>query len=563
MRKKIGTLLIVGSLGALCAGLCACNSENTIDKHRNEGNVISVTYDGSGGNIAGGDNVTLVDMFNPDKYTADADGYVHIKLREPTDPDRPKLGVDNIKVDRGEYALVGWYRTRSLALKDGKVVDEAGNELTERDGDYFTVRVNNKGEEVYEKAIPAYNFSDPWDFENDRVEYKKGDEPLDMTLYAAWIQPYTFEYYYKPDANSEEWTRFATTSFNYIGAQAENEKEDGDPTKTVYDSVFIPQWSLGSEGTGRMEHKHSDAYTFPSLSNMTFKAAYSDAACTHEITVGTPLQHGGSLDYSTATPVDSVQKVYVQFDTGNRYMISTPAQFAAIADPTGIYTILTDELDFNCSLTNGELTFPLGGSSIRWPNALMTATFTGSILGENGAVKFKNVGAQYSGNATLGGLFGSIGSKAVIKNVTFENVIFDVKSATSSREASFGMLAGTIEANATLEGISIGGAYRLWDVNIGASIRHFNLIANGSAEGITDTGITLTVCGTFLYGSEGSEATGNYEFSIDPTAGKTTVDAQGNITFVSTPSYPVSARRFQGQFHAVEYQTVNGGQENE
>ena len=43
MRKKIGTLLIVGSLGALCAGLCACKTETKIDEYYKQGNVITVT----------------------------------------------------------------------------------------------------------------------------------------------------------------------------------------------------------------------------------------------------------------------------------------------------------------------------------------------------------------------------------------------------------------------------------------------------------------------------------------------------------------------------------------
>ena len=60
-----------------------------------------------------------------------------------------------------------------------------------------------------------------------------------------------------------------------------------------------------------------------------------------------------------------------------------------------------------------------------------------------------------------------------------------------------------------------------------------------------------------------SDETGVYEFEIDPTEGQTTVDENGFITYENTPNYPVEDKRFQGQYHIVNYQNENGGQENE
>ena len=568
MRKKIGTLLIVGSLGALCAGLCACNSETAIDKAFKEGNVISVTYDGSGGRILGGDNVSIVDMFNPDKYTADAEGVVSIKLREPTDEARPRASVDPIKVMRSGYTLVGWYQNRTPVTNDaGNVIDEAGNELVlQNDGNYYLVTVNDKGETVEEKAIPQYTFSDPWDFESDRVRYKKGDEPLSMTLYAAWVKYFTFDYYYKPTKESE-WTLFGTTEFDYYEAKAENEKEDTDETKVVLDGVFVPQWS---EETGRMDHKYSGDYSFPSVTGKTFKAAYKDAACTQEITRSSPLRHSGYTyhtdDTKKLTVVDPVQNVYVEFDEGNHYRISKASQFTAIGDPAGHYEILSDTLDFGCKYENNVLSFP-EGSSARWPMGLMGLEFTGTLQGTDGKkVTFRNVGAVwYSDTGTTRvGLFGGIGRTGVIKNVAFENVVLDIQKATGSREAFFGLLAGNIETGAAIENVSIGGEILLGEVrNASLAGAHLNLTANGSNAGITKTEIGITVYGQEIYGTGGSQDANMYDFAIDPTAGKTTVDANGNVTFVNTPPFDAEARKFEGQYHKIQYQTVNGGQENE
>ncbi|MDE7159085.1 MAG: hypothetical protein K2N74_05865 [Clostridiales bacterium] len=160
MRKKIGTLLIVGSLGALCAGLAACSDGNKVDEYFKDGYVITVTYDASGGEIAGGTNVTLKDMFNPDQWKADADGNVNIRPKEPTSADRPKLGADNITITHGDDTLVGWYKTRNVVKNgDGKAVDKDGNELVEQDGKYY----KQSGSTLVE-ATPAYKYSDPFEF---------------------------------------------------------------------------------------------------------------------------------------------------------------------------------------------------------------------------------------------------------------------------------------------------------------------------------------------------------------------------------------------------------------
>lgn len=504
MRKKIGTLLIIGSLGALCAGLAACSNDSEVDKYFKNGNVISVTYDASGGSIAGGTNVKLMDMFNPDKFTADENGIVKFKLRDPTDPARPKPSVDNIKVTNGENSLVGWYRTRETV---------SGGE----------------GED------PVYTYADPWNFETDYVEFDKNkQDKLEFTLYAAWIPQYTFEYYYKKTADGE-WQKFGTTGFDYLTATEEE--------KTLY----IPAWSNSS---GKMEHAHSgSSFTFPSVPDMTFKAAYSEESCTTPIT---SLLHSGSLDRATANATNTVQKIYVEFEVGNRYRISTAKQFADIADLSGQYTILND-LDF---------------AGQNWPIAFLTSEFKGTIKGENGAaVTFKNVEAQYNVNsgATYGGLFGRVGKDAEITNVTFENATLSYKKADNLRGGgSFGLFAGEIADGAKVESVSIGGELQLWRMRIlGEDGLKFNLTANMADEDkkspVTNTGIVIKICGEKVtFGSYKDK----YEFDIDPDNGMTTVDADGNITITLLEDSNQDDKRAKRMKEKQEF-IVYGGNENE
>lgn len=555
MRKKFGALLIVGSLSALCAGLlCACKDETEIDKKFNDGYVITVNYDGNGGNVLGSGNVSIVDMFNPDKYTADGDGYVHIKLREPTDPNRPRPGVDPIKVTRGGYTLAGWYQTRTPAKNEaGNVVDDDGNELSyhEDDGFYYRSTTDDEGKPVEEIATPAYTYADPWDFSKP-LKVKKSEEKYEMTLYAAWVKQFTFEYYYKPTEESE-WTQFGTTAFDC-----------GDETMNT---VYIPQWSKDStdaagntvKSTGKMEHKYSENYTFPSVNGYTFKAAYSDEACQNEITRESPFRHEGRIEPSTAAAIDPVKKIYVTFDKGNYYRISRADQFASIADPAGYYTILND-LDFGCEEKDNVLTIPV---ATNWPLIFMTSDFTGKIEGENGKpVKFSNVGARYNNsNAMLGGLFGRVKSNAVIRGVTFENVVFEYTTATGSRGASLGMFAGEIEDSATVD-VSVGGTLRLGNIRIsGGEGVNLNLTANGDRKGVKQTEIVLKIFGQARYDSNNDPVNGIYDFDIDPTPEVTGVQADGKITFENTDYF--GEKGFKGQYHTVEYQTNHGGEENE
>ena len=490
MRKKIGTLLIIGSFGALCAGLAACSNDSEYDRYFKNGNVISITYDANGGSIAGG--TKLIDMFNPEKYTADENGEIKIKLRTPTDINRPKPGADNVTVENGENSLVGWYKTREVG------------------------------------AYGEYVYSDPWDFEEDRVVFNKNEQDkLEMTLYAAWIPQYTFEYYTENEKG--DWEKYGTTSFNYLISS--------DEAKTVY----LPQWG----DSGKMEHTHN-SFTFPSVTNKTFKAAYSDESCTTPITE--KLIHHGTLDLETAKAEDTVHKIYVKFDEGNHYRISTATQFRNIGDLSGHYEIMND-LDF---------------TGVGWSNGFSLGEFSGTIEGDSTSpIIFKNVNATYNltGGASQGGLFGRVGENAKITNVTFENATLSYKSAVNNRGGNFGFFAGEIDDGATVQNVTLSGELRLWQMRIsGGNGFNFNLTANGDQRSeITDAGIVIKVCGNEVtFG----RYEGMYEYDIDPNSESFKVDGDGKIEFMrleDSNQDEIRAKRMKEK----EYFVVYGGQEDE
>ena len=88
MKRKFKFILTLCCLMLACLTVVACDNDTKYDKMQKEGYKISVTYDANGGSFLNRPGVTLVDMFKPTDYVADANGEIHIKLVEPTDKSR-------------------------------------------------------------------------------------------------------------------------------------------------------------------------------------------------------------------------------------------------------------------------------------------------------------------------------------------------------------------------------------------------------------------------------------------------------------------------------------------
>lgn len=486
MKKKITAILALGCIGLACVGAGCSMSE--LEKYQEQGYTVMVTYDANGGWFLGRDGITVMDLFNPSKYEADPDGTVHIKLKEPTDLSRPTSGTGNVTLTKQEHFFAGWYQSRELLKnEDGEVVDEYGVvlELNEEGKYVYPLEV---GEEKPKEGMPAYTYAERWDFETDTIDYQEEDGLFEMTLYAAWIPYYQFDYYYRVEGETE-WKYYDTTTFDYKTTKAENS-----PTHDK-DTIWVPDWQNGAMNHS-YRYANNEEFSFPKISGTTFIAAYLDADCTQKIDGS--LEHAGTLDYEIGRAVNRVQNVYVEVEKGERFKISTAQQFLDYASLSGYYELYSD-IDFE----NGN---------VKWPASFMAGEFTGKIYGANGeAHTIKNVVASYSSSsAKQGGLFGKIGKTASIKGITFENVTTDLASvATRTSDTTFGLFAGYIEEEAEIENVTVGGTLRLGAVELALAPDYMiHLLANGTLDGITAKPIKVVVYGM--------KRVNDYQYSFSP-----------------------------------------------
>ena len=516
MKKKICTILSLSCIAAACIFAAGCAEKSAVDKLREAGCKVFVTYNANGGKFIGTEKVYLLDGINPDDscWTKSDDGKTHIKLTDPTNKLRPTGTTDKMTLTKTEYSLAGWYRNREL-LKDekGNALDEAGNVLTQKDEMYFLKLTNEDGSErkvtvcdgqyfyegkvsageaidgaiikdnaakkyiyaiskaeakIAEMVTPAYSYSGYWDFATDEIEYAESDGEVSLTLYAGWVPYYQYYYYAKND--SGEWEKYGTTYFDYVLSSSGNEKyaDQGE--------MYLPNWQGGNGAMNYSSHTYNDDSTkeFPSIAGKTFKAAYADKDCTQQYT--DKITHNGTLDPATALPKDRIQNVYVEFYDEEMFKIETAEQLAANAKTNGSYEILND-LDFE---------------KTTWPAVFTTGAFTGKMFSATGeSITLKNVKAQYAGTTANGGLFGLIAAGAQLKNLRFENVTMDFASVTCSEtDTGYGLFSGNVDEAAQIENVTVSGAkLRLGIIQLQSGYK-INLLAGGNASGITQEGET-------------------------------------------------------------------------
>lgn len=489
MKNKTKLIITMACIALSCIGLAACSKPTKLDELEKEGNVVSVTYNSNGGMFNGRTGKSIVNMFKPENFKdSDGDGKVEISIKS-TDP---VLFDDVGAPTKNGYFFAGWFKTCEPATVNGAPVDDFGNILEEGKGGLYYI----KGTET--RADRAYNYSDMWDFDNDKIEYEKGSGSYKLTLYAGWVPEYQFNYYYQEKG---EWKLLGSTTFDYSKTQAY--KDNYNYTTSVsstydYDKIWVPKWS-GENETGEMvnTHSYSDGetnYTFPKYAAHTFVSAYTDKECTNEIT--DELSHGGSLVYDQSSKKlvinNLVRSVYVKFEEGEKYRITSAEEFvkyAVKANIASVYTIMSSELDFGETDENGKLKTP-------WPATLSDGEFAGKIIGNNAT--FKNVTATKSDTSlTFGGLFGAITGDAVIENITFENATYDMatgSNSTTANEASFGVFAGEIETGATVNGITVNNS-TLIIRHLSYKTYNINLVCGSGKGNISYSNISVVLVG--------------------------------------------------------------------
>lgn len=280
-----------------------------------------------------------------------------------------------------------------------------------------------------ENADGTYTYAEPWDFANGRLpvdpngEYSS-DEPV-LTLYAAWVPEYKIEFY--DAATGEKLVNPATGK--------EVEPYCFAPTKVT--EIQIPAWN---EETGAM-----DMYEFPKLTGYTLESVSYDREGQQIIDTAT-ITHPAVLDSTNATVTNGTLKLYTSWKEGEWYRITSAQQFADNFKVNGYYEILSD-LDFK---------------DVRWPTASMHGSFAGKIYGNGHTIS--NITLEQKDNSrNQTGLFGSLTEKAVITDVAFENVMLTVKGGARVAGASFGLLAGTVSADAQITSVTVANSQLLID----------------------------------------------------------------------------------------------------
>ncbi len=270
------------------------------------------------------------------------------------------------------------------------------------------------GQRTEASAGEGYTYSDRWDFASDKLVLDpngsyQSSQPV-KTLYAAWAPMLQVAVYDRATG-----TLIDTVSY--------------DPN--VVESLDMPHWN---EEKGIMEMED-----IPGKSGYTFDAAYYDKEGTQPITTE-KLVHTAVIDRATGVVTGAEMAIYVDWVEGEWYRISTVEQFIKNASVRGHYEILAD-LDFSDSY---------------WPSVFLHSNFTGTIHG-NGHT-FSNISAtqtQANNKKNYSGLFGNVTGDAVIKDLTLENVTFMIEGGTMTMGANFGLFAGVISTEATIENVQI------------------------------------------------------------------------------------------------------------
>ena len=425
MKKIIKNIIAAALAVAAVGALSSCSQWDTPFEELDEsGSNVSVRFDVGEGMFAGATTeVFVIDVFNPTEFEKNSSGKHEIPLVEP---DSKLRGDSAFEVSRTGYFLAGWYSERTLRTDaNGDPLDEFG-QLTSVSG-----------------RPQGYTYSGKWDFSEDRLEIdpegEYSSENYSMTLYAAWIPYYTFEFYSKDSVSP-----YATVT----------SKE-----------LKIPEWSDGA-----LSMKN-----FPKRENKTLDGVYLD----EEYTSAAGASITGAVDYERGISLTPTVKVYTTWREGNWYKIETAQQFLGRASMNGSYEILAD-LDFD-----GKL----------WPRAFTQGAYSGKIIG-NGH-KMSNITVRQTDTQNIyAGLFGSVAESAAFENVNFENVTFCLYAGSRMTGAAFGLFSGSVASAAVFTNVTLTGVFEIYpDVNVNNSSCSYGLVVGtGNVPEDLDAEVTYEIC---------------------------------------------------------------------
>ncbi len=397
-----------------------------------QGYSVSVRFDAGAGRFANRD-ITVVDVFSLDDYTADENGNIQISLLDPQDKLR---GAQAYVVDNPGYTLAGWYTDRQPR------VDEQGRPLDE-----YGVLTEISGREQ------GWVYSGKWDFDQstvsvDPASITSGSDAV-LTLYAAWVPGVQFNLY---NLNSLDENGNPTLIQTYVGSK-----------------LTVPTWKDGAVSLGG---------AFPKLDG-TPNAIFADKEQTQPIT--DPLKI--DINYENGTINTPAINVYVDLWEGQWFKISSAKQFYKHARADGNYIIEAD-LDFS---QKGAI----------WPTNFYKGQtqFTGKIIGNGHTLS--NITVVQPSGAQQGGLFGYIGAGAEITDLHLENVTYTatgsrIQGSTFGLLAGTVSDQATIQ-NVTITGKLLIDPSLFLD---GVDVATYGMLAGaGTVQGIDLSGIKVEATG--------------------------------------------------------------------
>ncbi len=453
MRNKTKFILLSCLLLTVILFATSCSSDLSPFKDFNEdGYTVSVKYDANGG-LFTTNTETIIDTYNLKDYKVNSDGNAEIKLFAPDSSER---GNQAYVASKDNFFLAGWYTERN------EVKDENGN-------------------------VTGYIYGGFWDFKNDKLPIKADGEyssenPI-ITLYAAWISEFTYEFYtFDKDGNP---ILVDTKEISPLGNNT---------------ALKLPAFD---EKTGMVNAPND----FPKLDGKTYDKIYTDENLTNEVTAAT-LTHSGKFIQENATLENPVMKIYCTATDGVQYKIDSADKLINSSNPNAVY-IIENDLDFE-----GKY----------WPIALSTQVFNGKIIGNGHTVTNVKITQRDGTNASFG-LFGAFSANASVTDITFDNINVTINSGSANKNATFGILAGEIEDDAYISGVTLQNS----KIIIARNATVYVSIKNNSpkfgivcAEGSTD-GITFNQENVEVGFTEG----GNYSYTY-------TLDENGSFTLTET-----------------------------
>ncbi len=464
MKNRTKAIIIVSlALGAtLSLAACTVGASPYEGYSREEGGIVNIIYHANGGSFGSRDGVEIVDSY-PIGIVSREGG---VRLLAPGDPARNSGSTGTTTsassvLSRQEYTQIGWYTQCEYGVR----VDEATQEPVDEDGNLCSASGNE----------PGNVYAGKWDFKSDKLMRDMCTEILDedgdptgiweFHLYAAWAPVFSYDFY--REASDEE-KREAAMRGETIGDWIEY------ATSAVEDAsnrITIPAWN---EETGALDMGTSfSSFTDASNRVYTLSAVYADSEKSvryvsyddgndfnadvinengqYDPEKGTAyLSHNGRVDEERGLAYDTRIRLYTTWREGQWFRISKAEQIVSRHPLNGCYDILED-LDFT------NLAWPFGNAtSIDSSNM-----FRGKFLGNGNVIRGIVTTQSSTDQIYSGGVFAALAETAEIRDVTFEDVRYNLTAGTTRTGGSYGLFAGMLNERATVEDVTVSGVFTI------------------------------------------------------------------------------------------------------